>query len=85
MEENHNNGKKYLPTNFFIPLYLLVFTILIAVVGWFNVAIGNQNNQIDKTRENVSAVQGDIKSINTNLGNISASISEIKESLKQKK
>lgn len=78
-----NNGKKYISTNIFIPLYILVFTIILAMATLFNGAIVNQNGQIDKNRTEISDVKGDIKAININIANISKSIDEIKNAIKK--
>jgi len=82
MPEENN---KYLSMKLFTPLYLLIFTIILAVVGWFAMAMDGQNNTIDKNRNDISEVKGDIKSINTYIATISKSMDEIKDEIKNKK
>ena len=78
-----NNNKKYVSINIFIPLYILVFTIILAMATLFNGTIDNQNGKIDKTGAELSDVKGDIKAINANVANISKSIDEIKNTIKK--
>lgn len=77
------NNKQYLPISIFIPLFILIFTILLAIVGWFVSAYAKQTDKIEVNRENIYEIQGDIKAINTNMGNIIKSLDEIKLELKK--
>ncbi len=81
---DESNNKKTVSLNLFVSLYLLVFTVILAVVGWFGEAVSGQYKEIDKNRDNISEVKGDIKAINTNIANISQLLNEIKNDLKKK-
>ena len=71
---DQNNNKKFVPLSLFIPLFVLIFTVLGLIGTMVSSKINGQDEKIEKVRDNVSSIEGDVKSIRSDIGGINTKL-----------
>ncbi len=62
-------------------VFISVVGIITLVMGWLVVDVTRAKDMVDENANRVSSVEGDIKSINTSIGNINKTLDRISDKL----